>query len=94
VLALRDRVIAALGGDERHHLAPATSLGCMAAIPIRIPGEPLALTQRLLRDNVELPIVDWPGQPLVRLSAHLYNDERDAEPVIAKLKELGISLAP
>jgi selenocysteine lyase/cysteine desulfurase len=66
----------------------------MAAIPVRIAGEPLALTQRLLRDNVELPIVDWPGQPLVRISAHLYNDERDAEPVIAKLNELGISLAP
>jgi isopenicillin-N epimerase len=94
VLALRDRVIAALGGDERHHLAPATSLGCMAAIPVRISGVPLELTQRLLRDNVELPIVDWPAQPLVRISAHLYNDERDADPVIAKLKELGITLAP
>jgi isopenicillin-N epimerase len=94
VLALRDRVIAALGGDERHHLAPATSLGCMAAIPVRISGVPLALTERLLRANVELPIVDWPGQPFVRLSAHLYNDVRDAEPVIAKLSELGITLAP
>ena len=93
VLALRDRVIAGLGGDERDHLAPAASLGCMAAIAVDAPGVPLALTQRLLRDNVELPIVDWPGQPLVRISAHLYNDERDAEPVIAKLKGLGISLA-
>jgi isopenicillin-N epimerase len=93
-LVLRDQVIAALGGDERHHLAPAASLGSMAAIPIRIAGVPLELTQRLLRANVELPIVDWPGQPLVRVSAHLYNDERDAEPVIAKLRELGITLAP
>jgi isopenicillin-N epimerase len=94
VLALRDRVIAALGGDERHHLAPATSLGCMAAIPVRIAGAPLDLTKRLLRDNVELPIVDWPGQPFVRISAHLYNDERDADALIAKLKAHGISLAP
>jgi len=94
VLALRDRVIAALGGDERHHLAPAAQLGCMAAIPVRGPESPFDLTQRLLREDVELPIVDWPGQPLVRISAHLYNDERDAEPLIAKLKQLGISLAP
>ena len=94
VLALRDRVIAALGGDERHHLAPAAQLGCMAAILVRGPESPFDLTQRLLREDVELPIVDWPGQPLVRISAHLYNDERDAEPLIAKLKQLGISLAP
>ncbi|HEY6034263.1 MAG TPA: aminotransferase class V-fold PLP-dependent enzyme, partial [Kofleriaceae bacterium] len=94
VLALRDRVIAALGGDQRHHLAPASHLGCMAAIPVRVPEPPYDLTQRLLRDDVELPVVDWPGQPLVRISAHLYNDERDAEPLIAKLKGLGISLAP
>ncbi|MEO6773546.1 MAG: aminotransferase class V-fold PLP-dependent enzyme [Kofleriaceae bacterium] len=94
VLALRDRVIAALGGDERHHLAPAEHLGCMAAIPVRVPAGPLALTERLLRADVELPIVDWPGQPLVRISAHLYNDERDAEPLIAKLQDLGLSLAP
>ncbi|MEP6862081.1 MAG: aminotransferase class V-fold PLP-dependent enzyme [Deltaproteobacteria bacterium] len=93
-LALRDRVIAALAGDERHHLAPATSLGCMAAIPVRIAGAPLDLTKRLLRDNVELPIVDWPGQPFVRISAHLYNDDRDADALIAKLKAHGISLAP
>lgn len=94
VLALRDRVLAALGGGPRHHLAPETSLGCMAAIPVRVPAAPFDLTQRLLHDNVELPVVDWPGQPLVRISAHLYNDEHDAEPLIAELHELGISLAP
>ena len=93
VLVLRDRVIAALGGDARHHLAPDASLGCMAAIPVRVPAAPFDLTQRLLREDFELPVVDWPGQPLVRISAHLYNDERDAEPLIAKLKQLGISLA-
>jgi isopenicillin-N epimerase len=95
VVELRDRVTAGLGGRARDHLAPAASLGAMAAIPITLPPNttPLALTQQLLRDGWELPIVDWPGQPLVRISAHLYNEVAQAELLIAKLGELGIRSA-
>ena len=94
VVELRDRVIDALGGGTAHRLAPDSSLGAMAAIPIRLPPNitPLAQTQALLRDGWELPIVDWPGGPLLRLSTHLYNHAGQAEPVVAKLRALGIAL--
>jgi len=94
-IALRDHVIAELGGDRRHKLAPDASLGSMAAIPVTLPPHvtPLAMTKRLLREGWELPIVDWPGQPLVRISAHLYNSLADAAPLVAVLRELGITLA-
>ena len=91
-LALRDHVIDAMGGRK---LAPDSSLAAMAAIPIVLPPNvtPYQLTQRLLRDNWELPIVDWPGQPLVRICAHLYNSLADGPPLVAKLRELGVSLS-
>ncbi|HEX7701140.1 MAG TPA: aminotransferase class V-fold PLP-dependent enzyme [Kofleriaceae bacterium] len=91
-LALRDHVIDAMDGRR---LAPDSSLAAMAAIPIVLPPNvtPHQLTQRLLRDNWELPIVDWPGQPLVRICAHLYNSLADGPPLVAKLRELGVSLS-
>jgi isopenicillin-N epimerase len=92
---LRRRFIAALGGTARHVLAPDASLGAMAAIPIALPPNtaPFDLTKRLLADGWELPIVDWPGQPLVRLSAHLYNEPAQAELAAATLRALGVTLA-
>ena len=91
---LRARVIELLGGNASHRLAPETSLGSMAAIPIALPPntKPFDMTKRLLHDGWELPIVDWPGQPLVRLSAHLYNESSQAELVADKLRSLGIGL--
>lgn len=91
-LALRDHVIGEMHGRT---IAPDASLGAMAALPIVLPPNvtPYQLTQRLLRDNWELPIVDWPGQPLVRISAHLYNSLADGPPLVAKLRELGVSLS-
>jgi isopenicillin-N epimerase len=95
VCELRARVIELLGGTAAHVLAPESSLGSMAAIPIALPPntKPLDMTKRLLADGWELPIVDWPGRPLVRLSAHLYNDSSQAELVATKLRSLGITLA-
>ena len=94
VLALRDLVIDGLGGDKRHQLAPDSSIGVMAAIPVTLPPAttPLAMTQQLLREGWELPIVAWPGQPLVRISAHLYNSIEDGPPLVDKLRALKISL--
>jgi isopenicillin-N epimerase len=92
VLELRDRVIAGLGATQ---LAPDTSLGAMAAIPIALPAgtTPLAMTQQLLRDGWEVPIVDWHAGPLVRVSAHLYNTAAQGDALAAKLRALGIRAA-
>ncbi|MEO8550595.1 MAG: aminotransferase class V-fold PLP-dependent enzyme [Kofleriaceae bacterium] len=89
-LELRDQVRDAFGSKGK--LAPDDSLGAMAALPVELPAgtAPLPLTQELLRQGWELPIVDWPGQPLVRISAHAYNEASDAAPLIAKLQALAI----
>ena len=75
-------------------LAPDDALGCMAAIPIRLPAgtTPLALQERLLRDGWEIPIVDFPGGPLIRVSAHLYNHAGEADLLAAKLHALGVRI--
>jgi selenocysteine lyase/cysteine desulfurase len=65
----------------------------MVSIPIRITGTPLALEKRLLEDGWEVPIVDTPRGPLVRLSAHLYNDASQADALLAKLRSLGADVA-
>jgi isopenicillin-N epimerase len=83
-LALRDR----LGGTQ---LAPESAIGTMAALPLELPAgtTPLELEKRLLADGWEVPIVDFPGQPLVRVSAHLYNTVEQADALARKLHELG-----
>ncbi|CAN5528566.1 aminotransferase class V-fold PLP-dependent enzyme [soil metagenome] len=90
VLAMREHVLEALGGPP---LAPERSVGSMAAVRLKLPPNitPGALTDQLLREGVEVAIVDWPGQPLLRLSAHLYNDLSQIEPLLAKLHELGVT---
>lgn len=83
-VAMRER----LGGTM---LAPDSSLGTMAALPIELPAgvAPYQLERRLLEDGWEVPIVDFPGQPLVRVSAHLYNTIDQAAALARKLHELG-----
>jgi isopenicillin-N epimerase len=74
-------------------LAPEDALACMAAVPIRLPPNtaPLDVTMQLLRDGWEVPIVDFPGRPLVRVSAHLYNHAGEADLLAAKLRSLGVT---
>jgi isopenicillin-N epimerase len=74
-------------------LAPEEALGCMAAIPIELPPNtaPLDVTRQLLRDGWEVPIVDFPQRPLVRVSAHLYNHAGEADLLAAKLRSLGVA---
>jgi selenocysteine lyase/cysteine desulfurase len=66
----------------------------MAAIPVALPAgtAPLALERRLLAEGWEVPIVDFPGGPLVRLSAHLYNHAAQADALAAHLAGLGVRL--
>ena len=93
---LRRRVIDGLGGGSRPGvlLAPDDALACMAAIPIRLPAgmAPSALSTQLLREGWEVQIVDVPGGPLLRVSAHLYNHLGDAQLLVTKLRSLGVAL--
>jgi len=91
-IELRARLVANLGGDTRHLLAPNDALATMASIPITVPGAPLALEYQLLRDGWEVPIVDLHTGPLVRVSAHLYNEPAQADALAAKLRSLGVTL--
>lgn len=96
VCELRRRIIAGLGGGTGAPalLAPDDALACMAAIPIRLPGNtpPFALQTQLLRDGWEVQIVDFTTGPLVRVSAHLYNHAGEADLLITKLRSLGVTL--
>ncbi len=90
VLGMRDRLASVLGG------VPLTtddaSIGTMAAIAITLPPntKPLALEKQLLRDGWEVPIVDFVHGPLVRVSAHLYNQVDQADALGEKLLALGV----
>ena len=94
---LRRRIVEGLGGPGGARvppLAPDNALACMAAIPIQLPAgsSPSALELQLLRDNWEVPIVDFAHGPLVRVSAHLYNHTGEADRLVAKLRALGVTL--
>ncbi|MCX4241153.1 aminotransferase class V-fold PLP-dependent enzyme [Paraliomyxa miuraensis] len=68
--------------------APESMIGTLAAVPLW-PGEDAPPTSALYadplqialfeEDRIEVPIPPWPGPPqrLVRISAHLYNDEAE-----------------
>ncbi|HEY3805102.1 MAG TPA: aminotransferase class V-fold PLP-dependent enzyme [Kofleriaceae bacterium] len=73
-------------------LAPESSLGAMAAVPVETAVAPLELRDRLLHDGWEVLIVPWPAPvgPLLRVSAHLYNSLDDVVRLIPKLRELGV----
>jgi isopenicillin-N epimerase len=94
-LELRARFVEALGGRAAP-LAPADAIGAMAAVPIELPAgtAPLQLERRLLADGWEVPIVDFAGGTLVRLSAHLYNHAAEADALAEKLTGLGVRLVP
>lgn len=101
---LRARFVDALGGAPpggrpraavpAATLAPDDSLGAMVAIPVALPPgiEPLALERQLLTEGWEVPIVDFAGGSLVRLSAHLYNHADQAAALAEKLAGLGVGL--
>lgn len=79
---------ARLGGTP---IAPDAALGMMAAIRVALPvgSTPLGFQNQLLLDGWEVPIVDVPDGPFVRVSAHLYNHADQAELLAAKLHSLG-----
>ena len=91
-LELRNRFVEAMGGAPR--FAPDDAIGAMAALPISLPGgtTPFALQTQLLRDGWEVPIIEFPSSPLVRISAHLYNHAGEADLLARKLHDLGVRL--
>lgn len=96
VCELRSQVVAGLRTGRRGPppLAADADLACMATIPIQLPpgaahGE---VQLQLLRDGWEVQLPSVPGGSLLRISAHLYNSLADADPLIAKLRSLGVSL--
>ncbi len=38
--------------------------------------------------GVEVPVIDWNGRQLVRVSVHEYNTEADVEALVGALSEL------
>ncbi len=59
-----------------------------AALP---PGEAEALHQSLrARYGIEIPVIDWQGQRLIRVSCHLYNTQRHIDALIEALAAEGI----
>jgi len=73
-------------------IAPEGSLGAMASVPIETAVPLLELERRLLESGWEVPIVHWPSGPMVRVSAHLYNELGEVERLIRRLHELGVRL--
>lgn len=87
---LRRRLVRGLGASV---IASDDDLGTMAAVPINLPAGigALPLEKMLLADGWEIPIVDFKSGPLVRISAHLYNHADEADALVAKLLELGVT---
>ena len=99
-LALRGRDILAQGLGIVPP-APDEMLGSMAALPL--PDGNAATAPSLYGDalqdalldqyRIEVPIVPWPHPPkrVLRISAHLYNEEREYERLAEALRELLVS---
>ena len=85
----------ALGADPI--VAPAiadVAQASMAAVAIELPvgATALAMVHALLDRGVELPVIEHPASPwpLVRVSAALYNQLADIEPLVAHLRAVGV----
>jgi isopenicillin-N epimerase len=60
--------------------------GSMISLPLP-PGDAQTLHEALWRRKIEVPIVDWQGQRLVRVSCHLYTQAQEIERLLAALRE-------
>jgi isopenicillin-N epimerase len=60
--------------------------GSMAAMPLP-PGEAEPLMRALWeRHGIEVPIIDWSGRRLIRVSCHVYNTRADVDRLVGALK--------
>lgn len=93
--ALRDDLAAGLDASPIVLGPAAADPPCaMAAVAVRLPDNAhhLDVERRLLERGIEVPIVSHPGSPwpLVRVSAHVYNQRGDAGRLVSALRELGV----
>ena len=75
---------------ETEPICPNTEewLAQMASIELPV-NDTISFKNRLLSDyNIEIPIFEWKGRNLLRLSINAYNDEKDADRLINAIKEL------
>ncbi len=91
-LDMRDRLMTALGSSSLVAAGSDDAIGTMAAVPITLPPntKALGLEKQLLREDWEVPIVDFVHGPLVRISAHLYNHADQADALAEKLLAAGV----
>ena len=85
VLRARDIIARSLGIENP---APDAMLGSMASLPI---SDGVAKEAPLLDEfRIEVPIIAWPQAPkrVLRVSAQLYNEEREYEYLAACLKKM------
>ena len=58
-------------------------------VSVRLPKEDPTLKDRLYDGfRIEVPIVTWNGQPFIRISFQAYNDQADADALVAALGRL------
>jgi isopenicillin-N epimerase len=61
--------------------------GSMTAMPL-LPGEAEPLMRALwARHGIEVPVIDWSGRRLIRVSCHLYNTQADVDRLINALEK-------
>jgi isopenicillin-N epimerase len=79
---------------ERLARRPPGPAGAMAALPITLPPgtAPLLLERQLLEAGWEVPVVDFPTGPMVRISAHLYNSAEQADLLARELHARRVTL--
>ena len=86
-LALADHAEARLAELRLERLPGDPSL-FMRAVELRR-GDPRELWRRLYEEHrVEVPVYEWEGRRLLRVSIGPYNDEEDVERLVAALREV------
>ena len=85
-----------LARDARRRIAELTGLaplvpddaswyGSMICVPLP-PGDAFALHTALWREQIEVPIIDWQGQRLLRVSCHLYTQPEEIDRLAEALR--------
>ena len=73
---------------KQSDICPNEMLGHMASMIIPIENH-LEIKNKLINDyNIEIPIFNWKGKNLLRVSYYLYNQEKDINYLIKALKEI------
>jgi isopenicillin-N epimerase len=82
----RQQIVAITGRDA---LVPddVAWYGSMISLPLP-PGDAAELHEALWHERIEVPIIDWQGQRLVRVSCHVYNEREDIGRLVEALRRL------